>query len=807
MRISILLLLLAFSLAASPLFAQTNQDCFDCHDDNSLTMEKKGKEILIYIDPAVYQKSAHRDLDCIDCHEGFDSEEVPHKDKITPVDCSSCHDDVSQSFTHSRHSSELRCSSCHNNVHAPEKKSAIALQCENCHEDAKKDLGASIHFASKNGPKCFDCHSPHSTSKANSETCLACHGQKEFVHEHIPGKGAEFALNYKESIHGEAIECYDCHGSHKILTVDAPGSPVNHKNLVNTCNQCHDDVVATFLKSEHGKALESGFASAPTCTDCHGEHDIHQITDGRSKVSRKHEVEVCMKCHLNTPEVEKRMTHSAGFIFGYENSIHGRKLKEGNMNAAVCSDCHGGHDELKASNPNSKVNKFNITATCGQCHAEITTVFTESVHGQALKDGIEESPTCTDCHGEHEIIEPGRKDSPVAPQNVSAQVCGPCHSSVKMTEKYGISSNRYSAYNDSYHGLAVKFGQVEAANCASCHGIHNILPSSDPKSSINKSNLAATCGSCHPGANENFTRGKVHITGTNGEDKLIFWITNVYVIMIIATIGAMTLHNLLDWIRKLINNYRQRYKPSPKFPSSRGTNLYLRMTASERIQHILLATSFLTLVFTGFMLKFPDAWWVVWIRKIGGDPIFELRGLVHRIAAVVMMVDSLYHIYYLMFTARGRQFFRDMMFRLQDVKDMIQVLKFNLGFTKARAKFDRFNYIEKSEYWALIWGTIVMAITGFALWFENQFMGWFSKLFVDVCETVHYYEAWLAFLAIVVWHFYYVIFNPDVYPMNFSWLTGKVTEEEMEHEHPLELERIKEERKSAEEEQVLSRTE
>ena len=84
-----------------------------------------------------------------------------------------------------------------------------------------------------------------------------------------------------------------------------------------------------------------------------------------------------------------------------------------------------------------------------------------------------------------------------------------------------------------------------------------------------------------------------------------------------------------------------------------------------------------------------------------------------------------------------------------------------------------------------------MTLTGIALWYENQFMGWFSKLFVDVCTTVHYFEAWLAFLAIVVWHIYYVIFNPNSYPMNFAWLTGKITEEEMEEEHPLELERIK----------------
>jgi len=215
------------------------------------------------------------------------------------------------------------------------------------------------------------------------------------------------------------------------------------------------------------------------------------------------------------------------------------------------------------------------------------------------------------------------------------------------------------------------------------------------------------------------------------------------------------------------------------------------MTRNERVQHFLLASSFIILVITGFMLKFPNAWWVLWLRGLFPEVLLDLRGLLHRIAAVVMTADAIYHLYYIIFTERGRQFLRDVMFRTKDLKDMIQMVKYNLGRAKERPRFARFNYIEKSEYWALIWGTIMMTVTGIALWFENQFINLFSKFFIDVCETLHYWEAWLAFLAIVVWHFYYVIFNPDVYPMNLTWLTGTITEEEMEHEHPLELEELK----------------
>ena len=110
-----------------------------------------------------------------------------------------------------------------------------------------------------------------------------------------------------------------------------------------------------------------------------------------------------------------------------------------------------------------------------------------------------------------------------------------------------------------------------------------------------------------------------------------------------------------------------------------------------------------------------------------------------------------------------------------------------------KPKFGRFSYVEKAEYWALIWGTMLMGLTGIILWFENTSMGLLTKLGFDISRTVHFYEAILATLAIIVWHFYFVIFNPDVYPMNLAWLTGRVSEREMQEDHPLELERMERE--------------
>jgi cytochrome b subunit of formate dehydrogenase len=359
---------------------------------------------------------------------------------------------------------------------------------------------------------------------------------------------------------------------------------------------------------------------------------------------------------------------------------------------------------------------------------------------------------------------------------------------VKLSQKFGLASDRFKSFSDSYHGLAGKAGSVQVANCASCHGVHDIKRSTDPTSRINKANLVKTCGTCHPGANENFTKGAVHIVVSEKKDDILYLVSTAYVILIIVTVGGMFFHNLLDFIKKSRRQlmYRRGLIPWPAV----GHRLYLRMSLSERIQHVTLLTSFITLVLTGFSLKYPDAWWVAPIRDIS-PVMFELRGILHRVAAVVMVTASLYHVYYIFFVPRGKQLIRDLIPRLEDVTDAIGVMKYNLGFSPVKPKFARFSYAEKAEYWALIWGTIVMAVTGVILWFDNTFLGLLTKLWWDVARTVHYYEAWLATLSIIVWHFYFVIFNPDIYPINLAFWKGTLTEEEMEEEHPLELEEIR----------------
>ncbi len=224
---------------------------------------------------------------------------------------------------------------------------------------------------------------------------------------------------------------------------------------------------------------------------------------------------------------------------------------------------------------------------------------------------------------------------------------------------------------------------------------------------------------------------------------------------------------------------------------------YLRMTLNERVQHLNLAINFTILVITGFALSFPKAFWVSPITDVPAG--MTMRGFLHRLCGVATVFLGGYHILYCIFTKRGRGIIKDMIPGLKDAIDLWETLKNNFFINRPAKtlKMPRFNFREKLEYLGLIWGTLVMTVTGFILWFEVEWLKYFPKWTFDLARTIHFYEAILATLTIIVWHFYSVIFNPDIYPMSWAWITGNLTEHEMEEEHGLELERIKAEERGA----------
>jgi cytochrome b subunit of formate dehydrogenase len=278
----------------------------------------------------------------------------------------------------------------------------------------------------------------------------------------------------------------------------------------------------------------------------------------------------------------------------------------------------------------------------------------------------------------------------------------------------------------------------------------------------------------------------VHISPENGGNSILVWVRRIYIALIIMTIGGMLLHNLLIVGRHIRDKYR----------AQKGEPYVVRFSKFILLQHLLLSVSFILLVLTGFALKFPDSLFSEVLADYAG--LGEgVRSVVHRAAGVVLILTGLSHALYMTLTRAGRHELRALMLSFSDVKRVFQNLGYHLGLSKKPPKFDRFDYTEKMEYWALIWGTIVMVVTGLIMWFPEEVAARFglSKIWVDVSTVIHYYEAWLATLAIIVWHFFFVLFHPEEYPMAMSWITGKLSVRSMEERHPLELERLEKEGK------------
>jgi cytochrome b subunit of formate dehydrogenase len=526
------------------------------------------------------------------------------------------------------------------------------------------------------------------------------------------------------------------------------------------CASCHEPTQ---------KLANSAHAGLP-CETCHDNHENYPHPANVAKP-------LCTTCHID----------QAG---DYAGGVHGQARKNGNEGAPDCSMCHGAAHELLP--PKSQAFRTAVPDTCGMCHPEVADQFRKSVHGRALARGLTDAPLCTDCHGEHRILKHTNEDSRVNTVHIR-ETCSECHDDVRLTRKFGMPSDRLLTFDSSFHGLAAKSGSQTVANCASCHGVHNILASSDPNSTINPKNLPKTCGRCHPGAGTRFAISQVHVVKGVKEPLPLRWVRQLYLVLIPVTLGLMLVHNAGDWIRKLIRlRFRDR-RPLPRGPGTdrtrSGTAHEMRLFPFERIQHAVLAISFIVLVATGFALKYSDQWWARPVLVMEGAR--SVRSLIHRIAAAVFIAAAIAHVISLIVNRRLREHWKAMIPRTRDAREAASNFAYNLGLGSEAPPCSPHNYIGKAEYWALVWGTLVMASTGLLLWANNLALKLFPKIVLDVATSIHFYEAVLAACAIAIWHFYAVIFDPEVYPLDTSFLTGyppgrrEASGEQEPHETPV----------------------
>ena len=636
----IISLLFFISISSPQIFAQSNDECLMCHDDPNFKAKIGGRTASLHLNPESFTSSVHGDLDCVDCHEDFDADDVPHKSEITKVECGNCHDDVQKLYVECLHGKAKAkgdplaplCQDCHGkhdilpvNDHlssvAPMK---VPFLCGRCHREGTpvqlqrnipqdrilENYSESIHGEGllRKGlvvsANCVSCHSahrilPHTDSRSTisrqniASTCAVCHAEIETVHRQI--------------IRGELWEkqehilpaCVDCHQPHEIRRVyydygmadkdclechdnpnlitsynDGTSLFVDYEELKNSrhaniacsqchsevniskhrpcetietkvdCSTCHAEIGAEYSISMHGSLVVKNDKNAPTCKECHGTHNTLGKLNPKSPTFSINIPELCGRCHREGENAAIRYTGTEKDIVNhYTESIHGKGLiKSGLTVTATCTDCHTAHKELPHTNPESSINRNNISSTCGTCHHGIEDQFAKSIHSPLVSDTDKELPVCFDCHSAHEIK---RADTEGFKLEIMTQ-CGRCHEEIAET------------YFDTYHGKVSQLGYTKTAKCYDCHGAHDILPVINPESKLSRENVVETCRTCHPSANRQFAGYLTHATH-HDPDKypFLFWAFWGMTGLLLGTFIIAGAHTLLwlprslEWRRKL----------------------------------------------------------------------------------------------------------------------------------------------------------------------------------------------------------------------------------------------------------------
>jgi predicted CXXCH cytochrome family protein len=365
---------------------------------------------------------------------------------------------------------------------------------------------------------------------AKAETdCLSCHADKSMQ----DASGHSLAVDggkFGASIHG-VLKCGDCHSTIKDYPHPDKIEPVK-------CAACHADQAEALAGSVHSDGKEH------PCTSCHGDaHSIFPKADPRSAVYPLNVPRTCGACHGSDAMARK---HGLPNVYPlYLDSIHGFALsKEGLLVAANCQSCHGSHNILSHTDKQSTTYKTNIPSTCGSCHAGITTDYENGVHGKAIAAGHLGAPVCSDCHTAHAIEQPTAD----AFRMQSTPICGNCH------------KDKFTTYRDTFHSqLSSLGGYVETARCWDCHGAHEILPASDPRSPVNKANLVKTCGRCHAGANASFVQYQPHANARNRKLNPALYFIRLFMNLLLAgTLTFFVIHTILWLIRSRYDQIKRR---------------------------------------------------------------------------------------------------------------------------------------------------------------------------------------------------------------------------------------------------------
>ncbi len=468
---------LALATLSSPgtAVAQGNDLCLMCHENPALFAGKPDPSRYVVMREA-HDKSLHgrAGIDCTECHRGLT---FPHPEDAPKADCAFCHDDQSMQHNESLH-------------------------------------GLAAARGDPLAPSCADCHGTHDIADhrdPNSPTyvfkipllCGECHHEGTPVSRERNIPQDRILENYSESIHGEGLfrqgltvtaVCTSCHTSHFILPHTDPRSSIHERNVVGTCTECHALIEDVHRQVIEGRLWEAEPHKIPVCVDCHSPHKIRRVFYNAGAANQD-----CFRCHSDPQLTMERDGETISLFVNevaYDASTHSE---------TGCAQCHTDVTPSLLFRPCSTTVASNVD--CAICHTVEVADHSLGVHGQLAAAGNPDAPTCLDCHDHHATQDNGWPRSPTFARNVP-ELCARCHREGEPGARRLVHSSPphiVQSYVMSIHGKGLlESGLVVTATCPDCHTPHKVLPDDDPESSVNPDNIAATCGTCHHGIEEQY---------------------------------------------------------------------------------------------------------------------------------------------------------------------------------------------------------------------------------------------------------------------------------------------------------------
>jgi cytochrome b subunit of formate dehydrogenase len=468
----------------------------------------------------------------------------------------------------------------------------------------------------------------------------------------------------------------------------------------------------------------------------------------------------------------------------YQLSIHSKPNADDKTKPnATCKDCHGSEavKPLPPGSPEAVARRLAIPSVCGTCHEEHLEEYSSSVHGKAAigkKDP--KAAVCSDCHNPHGID----KTSSNVAKLAAVQACAGCH------------KENAQSYADTYHGQITALGYTNTAKCFNCHGSHDILGPSDPKSKVHADNRLKTCQSCHKEATLNFASFQPHGNAHDFKRYPQIWLTTKFMVGLLAGTFAFFWVHLALWLYRESKD-RMEGKTRPRvrvdqlgIPPGKQVR---RFGPWWRLGHLLFAVSLMMLTLTGMTLMYAGSAWAPVVMNLLGGP--KVAGIIHRVNAVVFTAVFVIHLVYIaLYIGRNWRTFKlfgpdSLIPNLQDLKDVIAMFKWFLG-RGPRPVFDRWTYWEKFDYWAPFWGVAIVGVSGFLMWFPHLASSFLPGWVFNVAAITHGEEAFLAAVFLFTVHFFNNHFRPDKFPFDPVMFTGSMSLEHFARDHTVQYKRL-----------------